>query len=381
MKALVSDVLVVGGGPAGLAAAIALRQRGIDVLLADAVMPPIDKACGEGIMPDSRRELTQLGVDLTSANGILLRGIRFCDDRSTVSADFPSNTGSSDQGIGLRRLTLHSLLVERARELGVRMRWGTPVSLTPGQPLSLAGEPITYRYLVGADGQSSRVRAWAGLDRGTLHTRRFGFRMHYRTEPWSPYVEVHWGPLGQAYVTPVAEDEICVATVTRSATSARTSQVVESIPALREKLRHVEVTSRERGSITTTRTLRRVVRGNVALLGDASGSADAITGEGLAMAFRQAILLADAIDGGNLTSYATGHASTLRLPQLMGRVLLLMDRSPVLRRRALSVFAHDPELFKALLRVHLGEEPLNRFVLRYAPCLGCRMLQPSPLRS
>ncbi len=379
MKSLVGDVLVVGGGPAGLAAAIALRQRGIDVLLADALVPPIDKACGEGIMPDSRRELARLGVDPARAHGARFPGIRLCDDHSTVSAEF-----SSGEGIGLRRLELHSLLVDRARELGVRMRWGTPVTLNAGQPLSLAGEPIAYRYLIGADGQSSRVRAWAGLDRGTPPTRRFGFRMHYRlapssTYPWSPYVEVHWGPLGQAYVTPVAEDEICVAVVTRSPASARTRQVIESIPALRERLRNAEVTTRERGSITTTRRLRRVVRGNVALLGDASGSVDAITGEGLAVAFRQATLLAESIESGSLTPYADGHAATLRMPQLMARFLLLMDRWPAVRARALRVFAREPQLFEKLLRVHMGEEPLNRFLVEHAPRFGRQMLLSSNL--
>jgi menaquinone-9 beta-reductase len=369
------DVLIVGGGPAGLAAAIALRQHGIDVLLADALVPPIDKACGEGIMPDSRRELARLGVELAAGHGAPFRGIRFCDELTTTSADFLSG-----EGIGLRRLVLHSLLVERARELGVRMRWGTPALLAADQAPSLGGESVCYRYLIGADGQSSRVRAWAGLERGTLHTRRVGFRMHYGVRPWGDYVEVHWGLLGQAYITPIGDHEVCVAVVTRFPHLARTNQIIDSIPAIRERLRGAEITSRERGSMTTTRKLRRVICGSVALLGDASGSADAVTGEGLAVVFRQARLLADSIASGSLAPYAAGHARTLRLPQAMARALLIMDRYPALRRKALQVFAHDPVLFEKLLRVGLGEEPLNRFAFSHAPRLGARMLLPSPLR-
>jgi menaquinone-9 beta-reductase len=373
------DVLIVGGGPAGLAAAIALRQRGLDVLLADAMVPPIDKACGEGIMPDSRRELAHLGVDLTPAHGAHFRGIRFCDELSTATADFSATPDLAGEGIGVRRLVIHRLLVDRAREAGVRMRWGTPVGLAPDHPPSLAGESVSYRFLIGADGQSSRLRAWAGLDAGTLHTRRFGFRMHFRRAPWSQYVEVHWGPLGQAYVTPISDNEVCIAVVTRFPEAARTAQLIENIPALREKLRQAAISSRERGSITTTRTLHSVTRDNIALLGDASGSADAVTGEGLAVVFRQARLLADSIASGSLAPYAAAHAKTLRLPQAMARALLLMDRHPVLRRKALQVFAQDPVLFEKLLRAHLRQEPLNRFIFTHAPRLGARMLLPSPL--
>lgn len=367
------DVLIVGGGPAGLAAAIALRQRGAEVTIADALEPPIDKACGEGIMPDSRRELAQLGIDLDPSQGAEFQGILFRDAHSTVSADFPTGRGA-----GIRRLTLHRLMVDRAAHLGVRMRWGTRVSLRAGEPVGIEGKAVDYGYLVGADGQSSRVRAWAGLDRGRLVSRRFGFRIHFRVTPWSPYVEIHWGEHGEAYVTPIARDEICVAAIAGSAKSTSFEHVLSGLPFLKEKLMHAAPSSRERGAVTTTRTLRRVATGNVALVGDASGSADAITGEGLAMGFRQAMLLAEAVSRNDLSLYRAGHPELLRLPQTMARAMLLMDRWHGGRARALRAFAGEPDLFARMLRVHMGEESLPRFLFRYAPKLGCRMLLPSP---
>ena len=63
------DVFVIGGGPAGLAAAIAARQRGFSVLVADGAEPPIEKACGEGLMPDAVKILDKLGVDLVKDCG------------------------------------------------------------------------------------------------------------------------------------------------------------------------------------------------------------------------------------------------------------------------------------------------------------------------
>jgi menaquinone-9 beta-reductase len=321
--------------------------------------------------------LVRLGIELSSSNGALFRGIRFRDECSTVSADFPAGLTFLREGIGLRRVTLHGLLVDRARALGVRMLWGTRVALNPGQAAAPAGEPVAYRYLIGADGQSSRVRRWAGLEAGSLLTHRFGFRIHYRVAPWSPYVEIYWGPHGQAYVTPVGEDEVCVSVMTRFPESSRSRQIIESIPALREKLRHAEISSRERGAVTTTRRLRRVVHKNIALLGDASGSADAITGEGLAMGFRQAILLADAIERDDLTTYPAGHAEILREPQTMARILLYLDRWPGARCKAMRIFAREPFLFEKMLRVHMGEEPLQRFIFQHASRIGCRMLLPS----
>lgn len=369
------DVLVVGGGPAGLAAAIALRQRGVDVLVAEALHPPIDKACGEGLMPDSRRELARLGIELAASDGAGFHGIHFADrtsrDTGCVTAEFASGTG-----LGVRRVRLHSAMTERAESLGVQLAWGTHVLLREDGQVLLNGEPCRYRYLVGADGQASLVRRWAGLGKGTLLSRRFGFRRHFRVQRWSEHVEVHWGELGQAYITPIGEGEICVATIARDP-HAQVEQVLNSIPYLAEKLRTAECTSRERGAATTTLRLRRVVAGNVVLVGDASGSADAITGEGMAMVFRQALLLAEAVERGALKHYAAGHPDILRLPQTMARVMLMMDRWPAFRHRALRVLAAEPQLFGRMVAVHIGEEPLRHFLEKQGFELGWRMLAPS----
>lgn len=368
------DVLVVGGGPAGLAAAIALRQRGADVLVADALRPPIDKPCGEGLMPDSRRDLARLGVEPAPSDGAEFHGILFAgpghDASRHVSATFPEGTG-----LGVRRPILHRLLLDRAAELGVRFSWSTPVVLQSQQPAHIAGDTCRYRWLIGADGHASRVRSWAGLEADSLRSRRFGFRAHYAAEPWSRYVEVHWGPLGQAYITPVGPQEVCVAAITRHP-GVRLSQILAGLPCLQRKLAGAAITTTERGSLTMTRRLRRVTRGNIALTGDASGSADAITGEGLAMGFRQALLLAESLATGTLDLYAARHSAILELPQRMAALMLLLDRFPALRRRTLQAFAERPSLFQAMLAVHVGESSLPRFALRYGPELGARLLSP-----
>jgi flavin-dependent dehydrogenase len=372
-----TDVLIVGGGPAGLAAAIALRQRGATVAVADSLQPPIDKACGEGLMPDSLRELALLGVELTVGDGAAFRGIRFVNQTSAsadqvATAQFPvSEHANSGIGIGLRRQTLHARLVARAQEAGVVLRWLSPVQLLKGDRVLVAGQDVNYGWLVGADGLHSRVRSWARLERGKVTSRRFGFRRHFLVNPdaaWSQYVEVHWSKNGQAYVTPTGPNEVCVVAVTRDP-HCRLDQLLTEMPALRDKLGSAmsgaisggASSDRERGAVTATRRLARVATDRVALVGDASGSADAITGEGMGMAFRQALLLAECLEAGDLARYNRLHSETVKLPQTMARLMLLMDRSSAFRDRALGMLAAEPALFAQMLNVHLGAESLTRF--------------------
>src|SRR5258707_12385001 len=104
-----TGVVVIGGGPAGLAAAIGARMKGFDVTVADGAKPPIDKACGEGLMPGTLRALRELGVAIRPGDGQVFRGIRFVDSANSVEANF---SGSS--GLVMLLITLHQRMVERA---------------------------------------------------------------------------------------------------------------------------------------------------------------------------------------------------------------------------------------------------------------------------
>jgi flavin-dependent dehydrogenase len=358
-----ADVCIAGGGPGGLAAALALRRRGFEVTVVDCATPPIDKACGEGLMPDSLAALQRLGVELDVNAGYPFRGIRFSDGASTVTGDFPNGTG-----MGMRRTYLHQVLVKHAEAAKVQLIWGAKNLHLCEQGLSIQGEVLRARMVVGADGQKSGIRSSAGLDAVKSERRRYGFRSHYRIAPWSEYVELYWGRRGQVYVTPIAVNEVCVAFISRHS-KLRLEEALNDFPTLRERLAGVEHGSHEMGALSISRQLKRVHRDGLALLGDASGSVDAVTGEGMCLAFKQADALADALEAGDLRRYATRHKEIAAKPRMMASLMLSMEWHGELQRRVLASLAKRPQLFASLLRFHVGETPrmgsLTRQVLGF----------------
>jgi menaquinone-9 beta-reductase len=186
-------------------------------------------------------------------------------------------------------------------------------------------------------------------------------------------VEVHWGKREQLYITPIGEDEVSVALLT-SHSRRSVGDALPDFPAIAWRLANAAATSTPRGAVTRTRRLQRVVCGNIAVLGDASGSVDAITGEGLLSAFRQARALADALAAGHPERYAAAHRQIAGNPRRMARLLLMLDRHPRLRTRFLAALADRPESFAALLRVHLGEQSWGSFALQEPGILLAAML-------
>jgi menaquinone-9 beta-reductase len=363
-----ADVVVVGGGPAGIASAIAAALKGFQVAVLDSRKPPIDKPCGEGLLPEAVAALGALGVELNSSVAFPFGGIRFCDENSSATARV-----TRGQAFGVRRTMLHQLLVERARQLGVAFLWGARLSRFNARCVTLEGESIGYKWLIGADGQNSVVRLWARLGAGRYWHSRFGFRRHYRVAPWTDVVEVHWGRRCQMFVTPTASDEVCIALLSNDP-RLRIERALEMFPSVARRLRGATPVLREGGALSALGCARRVVRGNVALVGDASCAIDGIAGQGLSLAFQEAIALGEALGRGELRYYERAHRDITKTAVRMTRLLLLMDRCTWIRRKTLRLFASQPALYSRMMAVHTGAAPAESLRLGDLLGLGFRVL-------
>jgi flavin-dependent dehydrogenase len=332
--------------------AIAARQRGLRVVVADGRQPPIDKACGEGLMPDGLAALERLGLQLPLSEAYRFRGIRFLSRELSTDALFPAG----GFGLAARRTVLHGVMTERAAQVGTELLWGTSVTGVSADGVHVGKDFVRARWIIGADGSNSRVRRWAGLEAGYRPRLRYAFRRHYRVAPWTDHMEVHWGESCQGYATAVSDEQVCVAMASHDP-SFRLEDGLKELPWLSAQLQGAEAVTTERGAVTGNRRLKRVWRGNVALIGDAAGTVDAITGEGLGLAFSQAVALAACIEAGDLTPYQKIHDRLALRPLLMARLMLTLNGRPRLQHRTLQVFRKRPELFRRLLALHVGALP------------------------
>ena len=345
-----------------MATAIAATLKGLRVTVLDCRTPPIEKACGEGLVPSAVSSMNGLGIQLDSRHGRPFRGISFSDQESSASASVPTG-----MGCGVRRSTLHSLLVERATEVGVSFRWGVHVSEIDREGAWADGIRFSCKWLVGADGQNSLVAKWAGLSSGRSRLSRFGFSRHYAARPWSDLVEVYWGAGCQMFVTPTAADEVCVALLSHDP-QLRIDRGLMHFPQVAKHLEGAQARTAELGNVTALGRARGVVRGNMALVGDASFTVDGIAGLGLSLSFQQAIFLAEALAMDDLAHYEVAHRNLTKAPWRMTRLLLLMDQSEVVRRKVLRLFARKPSVFSKLMSAHLAQDA--REALQASEILG-----------
>jgi flavin-dependent dehydrogenase len=382
------DVLIAGGGPAGLATAIRCAREGLSVTVAEPRATPVDKACGEGLMPAAVQRLAAIGVHPA---GHPISGIRYLDPRHSVDAPFKDGTG-----LGVRRTTLHAALAMRAASLGIEViparvagsaqdAKGITAQLTSNGPWVPA--TVSARYLVAADGLHSPLRKAAGLDPVPARYRRFGLRRHYRLAPWTRLVEVHWARDCEAYVTPVAEDEIGIAVLggpggnldTRLAAFPELLRRVQSAGAVRN--------SEDRGAGPLRQDVRRRVAGRVLLVGDAAGYTDALTGEGIGAALAQAEALAQCLAAGRPHDYERAWRRVTRKERLLTSGLLWARRQQLLAPRIVASAAALPGVYTAIvnqvawaLGCSLGARPPAWTGLRLRACLTLNVKSPFPAR-
>jgi flavin-dependent dehydrogenase len=325
-----ADVLIAGGGPAGLASAINARQQGLSVIVAEPRDVPIDKACGEGLMPGGLAELASLGVDPA---GMPLRGIAYLDDQRRVEAPFRIGPGR-----GVRRTTLHAALASRAKERDTE--WiSTRITSVDQDAHGVTAAGVRAKWLIGADGLHSAVRRAVGIKVVPGRPRRYGVRWHYQVPAWSDFVEVHWSRWGEAYVTPVEPDLVGVAILSRGRPD------LGWFPGLQHHLQGAS-RGRARGCGPMRQVVSRRVAGRVLLVGDAAGYEDALTGEGVSLAVKQAAAAITAIVEHTPSAYEPGWHQITRDYRLLTRGLVLATVPTAARRGIVPACSLLPALFE-----------------------------------
>lgn len=328
------DLLVVGGGPVGLAAALHAAGAGLDVGVVERRDGVIDKACGEGLMPGAVAALADLGVPL---EGRAITGIRYVDGDTVAEATFKHGAG-----LGVRRTTLHLALSQAVLAAGVKTEQRSVSVVEDRQDhVVVDGEPT--RYLIAADGLHSPIRRSLGLDaKDTRPHRRYGQRCHVPVAPWTSLVEVHWATSGEAYVTPVGDRQVGIAVL--SDERRRLADLVADFPTLVDRLAGHPV--REvLGAGPLRQRSRRRVAGRVLLVGDAAGYVDALTGEGIALGLAQARAAVAAVLAGRPREYELAWHRLGWRHNLLTHGLLAASRHAAIRRRVVPAAARAPAVF------------------------------------
>ncbi|HUQ61428.1 NAD(P)/FAD-dependent oxidoreductase [Lentzea sp.] len=334
------DVIVAGGGPAGLAVALGCARAGMDVVVCEKRSGVLDKACGEGLMPGAVRALTALGV---APAGHPIEGITYQQGSLVAHAPFRSGTG-----LGVRRTQLHDALRAAVARAGVPVLT-LPVTDVLQYDDHVRAGALRARYLVAADGLHSSIRDLVGLTenagRGTASAPRWGQRRHFELSPISSAVEVTWAPKSEAYVTPVAPDTIGVA-ILSSVRGGFTEQLL-AFPELAARLAGARPVSGVRGAGPLRQRATGRVAGRVLLAGDAAGYVDALTGEGLALSLSTAADLVRCLRAGRPAAYERAWTRTSRRSRWLTESLLWARNRPALGRRIVPAAARAPWLFAA----------------------------------
>jgi flavin-dependent dehydrogenase len=339
-----TDVVIVGGGPAGLAAAIHAAQAGLEPIVFEPRPPPVDKACGEGLMPPALMALQEMQVE--EPHGYRFDGIRYVDGDSFAEGRF-----SMGPGLGVRRTTLQKALRGRVSELGIDIR-EERVRTWQEDDDGLTVNGVRARWMLAADGLQSQIRRQLHVTIPTRRAQRLGIRRHFPIAPWSPFVEVHWSANAEAYVTPISEESVGVAILYYKdaqppGNGEPWDRWIEAFPALAERLGQPCTAALGAGPFEQRLSSRR--EGRVLLIGDAAGYLDPITGEGIRLGFDTARAAITCINSNRPGDYNSEWTAIARRYWWLTAGLLTLRRWPPTRRRLVPALRAFPWLFNTAL--------------------------------
>lgn len=404
-----AEVLVVGGGPAGAAAAFFLARAGVDVLVLDRARFPRDKPCAEYLSPQASRLLDEMGALglVERAGAAQLAGMRVhAPNGAVIHGEFASShgyRGFRDRGLALRRLALDAILLSQARAAGARVLEETRVrdllfgtgGRVEGVVADTDGGPRALRapLVVGADGLRSVVGRRLHLTTRGMFPRRVAVVAHYTgVEGMGRCGEMHVDARGYTGLADVGNGVTNVAVVVPAAGARGMAgnpagflgRWIAARPALAARFAAA-------GRLTTPRATgpfnvraRRAWAPGAALVGDAADFFDPFTGEGIYAALRGGELLVGyAFDAARATSarrhdialaaYDRSRRDAFRGKRLVERAVGTAVAFPALLNRAAAVLAQRRDMADLLVGV-TGDFVPPREVLR--PGFLLRLLLP-----
>jgi flavin-dependent dehydrogenase len=282
------DIVVTGGGSAGLAAAITAQQQGLKVIVFDAAGADYDKPCGEGLMPEGVHCLKKLGIALPQSQRICGISYKFSDGTS-VNSYFESHRVA----IGMRRKFLRSALWQRAKDLGIEMVQKPIHSFRESKEFIEVGGIQAKNWIIAEGLKSKNARQLGLIKNISKNSARFAVRRHVAVKPWSSFVEVYWHDHCEAYITPVSDDCINIAFISFKAESF--DSLLEHFPVIRSRIFGATFTSEVAGAGPMHQRSVRRKQGRIFLVGDTAGFVDPMTGEGNSLALKSGIACAELI--------------------------------------------------------------------------------------
>jgi flavin-dependent dehydrogenase len=314
------EVVVVGGRVAGSAVAMLLARLGRDVVVVDQASLPSDTVSTHSIARSGVVQLRrwELLDEVLASGAPAIRQVTFNAAGESTTRTIKAKAGV-DFLVAPRRYVLDTILATAAEHAGAEVHPGVTVTGLQrdgrGRVVGVSGHDragtriqIGARYVIGADGLRSRV---AGLVDATINEagRAGGAAQYayYAGIPWSG-IEFFVAERSFAGVFPTHDGQACIWVCTPSADAKairrRTRSRVEafdqllehSAPELADRLRHARRTSPVQGMLRQPNQLRQAFGPGWALVGDAGYYRDAITAYGISDAFRDAELLAVALD-------------------------------------------------------------------------------------